>query len=134
MLTTGAGNIHVLVVEDDPMVQRVLQLQLESRNYQVSTASDGAEGFAAAQADRPDVIILDLMMPKLSGFQVLKRIKTIEALAAIPVIILTASLDDLHRRKSLSHAADAYLTKPYAEAELHDCIESVVAAAAAESD
>lgn len=121
-----SDSTHVLVVEDDPLVQRVLRLQLESRGYQVTTSSDGLEGFEAAQELVPDVIVLDLMMPKMSGFQVLKRVKSMGKLAEVPVIILTASLDDTHRRRGMSHYADAYLTKPYDEQQLHDTIQGVL--------
>lgn len=125
-MTESTKPVHVLIIEDDPLIQRVLQLQLGARGYRISIASDGAEGFEAAQTLLPDILVLDLMMPKMNGFQVLKRIKSISKLADVPVIILTASLDDSHRRKGLSHFADAYLNKPYSEEELHRTIQSLL--------
>lgn len=119
---------HVLIVEDDPVLQRVLQMQLNSLGYRVSIGSDGVEGFEQAQADPPDVILLDLMMPRMNGFQLLKRLKTLDGLAEIPVVILTASHDDHHRRKSESHLADGYLTKPYTEAALNETLQKILGA------
>jgi len=119
---------HVLIVEDDPVLRRVLQMQLNTLGYRVSLGSDGVEGFEQAKADPPDVILLDLMMPRMNGFQLLKRLKALDALVDIPVIILTASHDDHHRRKSESHLADGYLTKPYTEAALHETLQRVLGA------
>jgi len=117
----------VLVVEDDPDLQRILELQLKMLGYTPALASDGKEGFERAKEVIPDVIILDLMMPVMDGFQVLKRIKCIDALATTPVIILTASHDEHHRRKGMSHFADAYMTKPYTVEQLRSTLGELLA-------
>ena len=103
----------ILVIEDDPDLRRILTLQLSKLGYRTAEAQNGREGFESAQQATPDLILLDLMMPELDGFQVLKRLKSLDALTEIPVLILTASHDDHHRRKSVSHMANGFMTKPY---------------------
>jgi DNA-binding response OmpR family regulator len=120
------GKAHILVIEDEPMIQSLLKIQLEKLGYRVSVANEGQSGFKIAQESPPDLMLLDLMMPELDGFQVLKRVKAISRLARIPVVILTASHDDHHRRKSLSHLADAFLTKPYRPEELAATIQQLL--------
>ena len=118
---------RILVVEDDAGVRTVLALQLRTRDYAVLTAADGADGFKALQAELPDCVVLDLMMPVLDGFGLLKRIRSVGRLAALPVIILTASEDDRNRLRSQTYQADAYLSKPYQLDELIETIERVTA-------
>ncbi len=120
----------ILIIEDDPDLRLILRAQLEMSNYEVSVAEDGKAGFERAKEVLPDVILLDLMMPVMDGFQVLKRVKSIDALAEIPVIILTASHDDHHRKKGLSHYAAHYLTKPYTLEALKEILAEVLAPAA----
>ena len=119
----------VLVIEDDPDLRRILCLQLAKLGYRTQEAENGRIGFEIAQATPPDVILLDLMMPELDGFQVLKRIKTLDALVDIPVLILTASHDDHHRRKSVSHMASGFMTKPYTVDQLREELGRVLAPA-----
>ena len=111
---------QVLVIEDDPDLRRILCLQLAKLGYRTQEAENGRVGFEIAQADPPELILLDLMMPELDGFQVLKRIKSLDSLTAIPVLILTASHDDRHRRKSVSHMANGFMTKPYTIDQLRE--------------
>jgi DNA-binding response OmpR family regulator len=120
---------RILVVEDDEYVRRVLTLQLTKIGFEVVTAATGDQGFEMAKSVEPDLILLDLMMPGMDGFQVLKRVKSIDSLAAIPVIILTASHDDRHRRKGMSHLAARYLTKPYTLDELQRALENALSEA-----
>lgn len=117
---------HVLVVEDDPLVQRVLGLQLASRGHRVTIGGDGLEGLRAAERLRPDLVVLDLMLPRMDGFELLERLRAHVELAHIPVLVLTASLDQTHRAATLRGLADAYLTKPYSESELHEKIEALL--------
>ena len=104
---------RVLLVEDDPAVRRILALQLQTRGFDVRTASDGAEGFRALQEALPDCVVLDLMMPVMDGFELLKRIRSLERTANLPVLILTASEDERHRLRTQQYLADAYISKPY---------------------
>ena len=110
----------ILIIEDDGDLRRILELQIKKLGYRVEQAANGREGFERAKQLEPDLLLLDLMMPEMDGFQVLKRVKCISALAETPVIILTASHDDHHRKKGLSHMADAFMTKPYTFEELRD--------------
>lgn len=119
----------ILVIEDDPDLRRILCLQLAKLGYETSEAENGRAGFVEAQQKVPDLILLDLMMPELDGFQVLKRLKTIDKLTDIPVLILTASHDDHHRRKSVSHMANGFMTKPYTVDQLREEIGKFLAPA-----
>lgn len=108
-----SDTIRVLLVEDDPAVRRILALQLESRGFAVRMAADGAEGFRALQEALPDCVVLDLMMPVMDGFELLKRIRSLGRTANLPVLILTASEDEKHRVRTQQYLADAYISKPY---------------------
>lgn len=121
---------RVLVVEDDPSLRRLLTLQLESRGFAVQTADNGAAGFTALQGDLPHCVVLDLMMPVMDGFELLKRIRSMSRTANIPVIILTASEEDKHRLRGQQYLADAYLNKPYDVLELVATIRRLSAAGA----
>lgn len=118
----------LLIVEDDADLRRILSLQLQHIGYRVELAADGEEGFDRARELVPDLILLDLMMPGMDGFQLLKRIKCLPGLDRTPVAILTASQDEHHRRKGLSHFADAFLTKPYQIDEIKGTIDRLLAA------
>jgi len=104
---------RVLLVEDDHAVRRILALQLQTRGFDVRTAADGAEGFRALQEALPDCVVLDLMMPVMDGFELLKRIRCLARTAHLPVLILTASEDERHRLRTQQYLADAYVSKPY---------------------
>ena len=80
----------VLVVDDDPVIQKLLQVNFELEGYKVITASDGVEGLARARADHPDAIILDIMMPKMNGLEVARALKADAATENIPVLLLSA--------------------------------------------
>lgn len=108
-----SGATRILLVEDDPAVRRILALQLQTRGFDVRTATDGAAGFQALQQDLPDCVVLDLMMPVMDGFELLKRIRSLGRTANLPVLVLTASEDDRHRLRSQQYLADAYVNKPY---------------------
>ncbi len=119
--------VSVLVVEDNPSLSRVMTLQLERRGYRVVTAKDGVAGFAALQQELPDCIVLDLMLPVMDGFELLKRIRSLARSASVPVVILTASQDDRNRRRGRNYLADAYLTKPFDIEDLDATLRRVIA-------
>jgi len=104
---------RILIVEDDPALSRVLALLLHTRGYDTETAENGQVGFAALQRSLPDCVILDLMMPVMDGFELLKRIRSVGRTSRLPVVILTASEDERHRIKTTQYLADAYANKPY---------------------
>lgn len=102
---------RVLVVEDDRFLRRACEASLRQRGFTVLTAADGEEGLRVARAERPDLVLLDMLMPKLSGLEVLRALKADEATRAIPVVILSNSSreQDVEEAKRLG-AAD-YLVK-----------------------
>ncbi|MFC1909274.1 response regulator transcription factor [Chloroflexota bacterium] len=106
---------HILVVDDDPAIIRLLCTNLKARGYQVSTALDGEESLEAVEKDYIDLIILDLMMPKLDGVEVCRRIRE---WSEVPIIVLSARGDEKDKVKCLELGADDYLTKPFGIAEL----------------
>ncbi len=124
---------RILVVEDDPDLRTILRLQLLSSNFEVAEATNGAEGFVAAQEHIPDCIILDLMMPVMDGFGFLKRARSIMELNDVPILILTASEDERNKVRGFQYQADSYMKKPYDLDELTDEVKRLLAASHAEA-
>ncbi|OGO20784.1 MAG: hypothetical protein A2Z15_01975 [Chloroflexi bacterium RBG_16_50_11] len=106
---------HILIVDDDPAILRLLSTNLKARGYEICTATDGEESLEAVQKDFIDLIILDLMMPKVDGVEVCRRIRE---WSDVPIIILSARGDENDKVKCLDLGADDYLTKPFGIAEL----------------
>ncbi len=101
----------VLLVEDDRFLRRAAEATLKQAGFVVATAADGEEALRQASASRPDVVLLDLIMPKVQGFEVLRRLKQDEATARIPVIVLSNLGQDSDVRQALDLGAVAYLVK-----------------------
>ena len=109
-----SGKTTILVVDDEPDIVRIVTRIMESCDYQVITARDGFEALSAAQTSKPDVIILDLNLPGMNGFEVCHRLRTTEATRAIPIVMMTAayvSIDDA--RRGHTSGADEYVVKPF---------------------
>ena len=104
---------RVLVVDDEPSFRRLIRDMLERANCDVEDVGDGLDGLAKAAALQPDVILLDLMMPAVDGYEVCRRLKTLPATRTIPVIFLTASRDLRLNREAYTAGAAACLTKPF---------------------
>ena len=118
----------ILVVDDDPNVQRLLQYTLKQEGFEVVTASDGAEGFRLWGAENPSLILLDVMLPKLDGYQVATKIRQEEgATGHVPIIMLTAEREVEQKVRGLRAGADDYLIKPFHPAELLARIKSLLA-------
>jgi pilus assembly protein CpaE len=118
----------ILVVDDDPNGQRLLQYTLKQEGYDVVTASDGAEGFRLWGSESPDLILLDVMLPKLDGYQVATKIRTEEGESGhVPIIMLTAEREVEQKVRGLRAGADDYLIKPFHPAELMARIKSLLA-------
>ena len=113
---------RILVVDDEERIVNFLRAKLKASGYEVLTASNGIEGLEQAQAQEPDLIVLDLLMPQMDGLEMLKELR---GFAAIPVIILTAKGADTDRIKGLQLGADDYLPKPFNPDELVARIEAV---------
>lgn len=112
----------ILVVDDDPDLLRALRLRLRANNYDVATASDGYSAVASAQKERPALIILDLGLPVGDGFVVLDRLQNIDALAGVPVIVLSARDPQSNQERALKAGATAFLQKPADNDELMNVI------------
>jgi len=106
-------NYKILIVDDEPDLVETLTVMLVNRNFTVLAASDGDDGLAKAKDRQPNIIILDLMMPNMDGFEMIKRLKSDETTSEIPVIILTARSDTEARFKTHRYKADAYIVKPF---------------------
>ena len=106
---------RILIVDDEVRITNFLRSKLKASGYEVLTASNGVEGLEQTQAQEPDLIVLDLLMPKMDGFEMLKELRTF---SAVPVIILTAKGADADRIKGLQLGADDYLPKPFNPDEL----------------
>jgi two-component system phosphate regulon response regulator PhoB len=109
---------RILVVDDEPDITALVAFHLARAGYRVSTAATGPEALKAAREERPDVVVLDLMLPGLSGYEVLSELRQREETRDVGVILLTARRDEPDRIKGLSLGADDYLAKPFSPAEL----------------
>jgi DNA-binding response OmpR family regulator len=113
---------RILVVDDEERILNFLRSKLRASGYEVLTAGNGLEALEQAQAQEPDLIVLDLLMPKMDGFETLKELRSF---SAVPVIILSAKGTDVDRIKGLGLGADDYLPKPFNPDELVARIEAV---------
>lgn len=120
---------RVLVVDDDELTREILATILDLEEFEVTLADDGEQALASVAESVPEVVVLDVMMPGIDGFEVCRRLKGDAATADLPVILLTArgSADD--RRAGEEAGADAYLTKPFSPLALIDTIERIKAGA-----
>ncbi len=122
-----AGMLRVLVVDDDPDIRALLTISLELSGYQVTAATNGREGAELALALRPDLIVLDVMMPEVDGLTALRALKADPDTSAIPVVMLSASVEDESVWLGWEAGAAYYLTKPFELAQLLHFIETLTA-------
>ncbi|MEX2178475.1 MAG: response regulator transcription factor [Gemmatimonadaceae bacterium] len=115
---SGQPGDRILVVDDEPDIKALVAYHLAREGYRVSTASTGTEALQAAADEQPALIVLDLMLPELSGFEVLERLRRDAAMANTPVLMLTARREEPDRVRGLSLGADDYLVKPFSPQEL----------------
>jgi DNA-binding response OmpR family regulator len=113
----------VLVVDDEQNIIELGRLYLENEGYQVESACDGEEALRKFKTSRPDLIVLDLMLPKIDGWEVCKQIR---AVSEVPIIMLTARADDIDKIVGLELGADDYMTKPYNPRELVARVKAVL--------
>jgi two-component system phosphate regulon response regulator PhoB len=109
---------RILVVDDEPDITALVAYHLARAGYRVSTAGNGQDALKAAREERPDVVVLDLMLPGVSGYEVLRELRQREETREVGVILLTARREEVDRIKGLSLGADDYLTKPFSPQEL----------------
>jgi two-component system, OmpR family, phosphate regulon response regulator PhoB len=118
VIEQSAAAERVLVVDDEPDIVALVAYHLAKSGYSVSTATSGPEGLAAARRDKPSIVVLDLMLPGLSGLEVMAELRADSATARIAVLMLTARREEIDRIKGLTLGADDYLTKPFSPQEL----------------
>jgi len=106
-------HLLILVVDDSEVLRRIVVFNLVKNGYTVSEASDGEEALQKLKESTPDLVILDIMMPKMNGFEVLKVMKQDENLSKVPVIVLTAKGGENDLQEGLKLGADIFLTKPF---------------------
>jgi two-component system alkaline phosphatase synthesis response regulator PhoP len=104
---------RILVVDDDPAIVKVVRSYLEQAGYAVLTAADGERALQILRHDRPDLVVLDVMLPNRDGWEITRSIRADAALAATPIILLTARVDDTDKIVGLEMGADDYITKPF---------------------
>jgi len=109
---------HVLIVEDEPAQREVLAYNLEAEGFRTSKAEDGEQGLLFVDEEAPDVIVLDWMLPNVSGIEVCRQLKMRPDTRAIPIIMLSARSEEVDKVRGLETGADDYVVKPYAVAEL----------------
>jgi DNA-binding response OmpR family regulator len=120
----------ILVVDDEQDVVKILKVRLEAAGYAVIAAYDGQEGLDMAHNEKPDLIVLDLMLPKLNGYQVCRMLKFDSAYQAVPIIMLTARASEEDQKLSQEAGADAYMTKPFEPEQLLAKIRELLGAKA----
>ncbi len=113
----------ILIIEDEPILQKTLSESLRQEGYEIKSALDGEEGIKMARESNPDLILLDLILPKIDGFEVLEELKKDENTKAIPVIVLTNMENESDIEKALTLGATAYLVK--VNYDLKEVIEKV---------
>src|SRR4026208_1263641 len=120
---------RVLVVEDNPTNLALMEYLLRTFGYEVFTASDGAEGIEVARRESPDIILMDLQMPKLSGFDAVSQLKANPALCNIPVVAVTALAAGGARETTLAHNLEGYIAKPIAPETFVDEVQAFIPSA-----
>ena len=119
---------RVLIVDDEPHIVLSLEFLLQRSGYETISAADGEAGLALVHRRRPDLVLLDVMMPKRNGYEVCQAIKSDPGVQGIPVIMLTAKGQEVEILKGRELGAAAYVTKPFGNAEILEVIRSVLEA------
>ncbi|WP_421785563.1 phosphate regulon transcriptional regulator PhoB [Hyphobacterium sp.] len=117
---------HILVVEDEDALSTLLQYNLEKEGYQVTVAGDGEEALMLAEESTPDLVLVDWMLPKLSGIEVCRRLRNRSETRNVPIIMLTARGEEADRIRGLDTGADDYVVKPFSMTELFARIRAVM--------
>ena len=116
----------VLIVDDEPNIVLSLEYLMKKAGYVVHTASDGEEALIAVSQQLPNLILLDVMMPKLNGYEVCQKIRANQAYAGIKIIMITAKGRTVEREKGLAMGVDEYMTKPFSIQELMDKVAAML--------
>jgi two-component system phosphate regulon response regulator PhoB len=120
-------NTRVLVVDDDDDIRELISWKLRASGYDVEAAADGEAALAAAAETRPDLVVLDWMMPRLAGLEVCRALRDDPATAGVPVILLTAKAQEADIERGFAAGADDYVVKPFSPREVLSRVEAVLA-------
>ncbi|MCA8864653.1 MULTISPECIES: response regulator transcription factor [unclassified Halomonas] len=116
----------VLVVDDEPNIVLSLEFLMEQAGFEVVTAEDGEQALASVNESQPDLLLLDISLPGMSGFDVLERLRSEAATAQLPIIMLTAHGRDVEREKGMALGADDYITKPFSTQSLVEKVKALL--------
>jgi DNA-binding response OmpR family regulator len=116
----------VLAADDDPLIRELIQFRLERSGYAVVTAENGDDALRLARERRPDLLVLDVMMPGLNGYEVTRRLRADEETRRIPIILLTARVQEADVAQGFEAGADDYLTKPFSPQELRARVQAIL--------
>jgi two-component system alkaline phosphatase synthesis response regulator PhoP len=116
----------ILIVDDENYILHILDFSLGAEGYEVITAEDGAEAVRKAKEDRPDLVVLDVMMPKMDGFEACRAIKRDPELQGTPVILLSAKGRDIDQKQGYEAGADDYITKPFSPGRLVERVHGLL--------
>ena len=119
---------RILLVDDEPSIVKMVGKRLEVEGFEVLIAMDGQDGLSKAQTERPDLIVLDLMLPKLNGYEVCTMLKQDARYQKIPVVLFTAKAQEKDEKLGMECGANAYVRKPFRAQELLEKIRSMLAA------
>jgi two-component system alkaline phosphatase synthesis response regulator PhoP len=122
----GMAKGKILVVDDEIYIVHILDFSLGMEGYSVVTALDGEQALEKARTEKPDLIVLDIMMPKLDGYETCKRLKADDATKAIPVILLSAKGRNVDQKVGFEVGADDYITKPFSPRKLVERINAIL--------
>ena len=117
---------RVLTVDDDPIVCRTIERALSKCGFEVMTAQDGCEGVVMSHVHKPDLVILDIVMPKMDGYSVCTELQNDPFTSGIPILMLTSLSDDENVIHGLDFGADQYITKPFDIAELRERVKRLI--------
>ncbi|MDT8286052.1 MAG: response regulator [Elusimicrobiales bacterium] len=118
----------ILIIDDDDTVHLVYRSYLSKAGHSVESAYDGDEGLSMAALDRPDLVLVDINMPRLSGFEVLKKLKELPVSHGIPVLVITSLKQEHHAKRAASLGAAGFITKPTKMPELNAIVEKALEA------
>jgi len=119
---------RILIVDDEPNIVTLLEFLMRGSDYEVRVARNGEEALRRAESFRPDLVLLDVMMPQRSGFEVCQKIRENPALRDVKIVILTAKGRDLEKDRGLNLGANAYVTKPFSTKELMNTVRGLLPA------
>ena len=123
----AVSSARILIVEDDPNILESLRFILQRAGFEIETVTDGSEALDRVRHRQFSAVVLDIMLPRMNGFEVLKAVRSDPALAALPVIVLTAKGQTNDRRMAESIGASAFITKPFSNSELVERVSRLAA-------